>query len=42
MLYAVFAVLGLGLLGLGQWFKHWITVNLRRGGAMLFLPGFMQ
>ena len=42
MLYAVFAVLGLGLLGLDQWFKHWITVNLPLGETMPFLPGFMQ
>ena len=42
MLYAVFAVLGLGLLGLDQWFKYWITVNLPLGETMPFLPGFMQ
>lgn len=42
MLYAVFAVLGLGLLGLDQWFKHWITVNLPLGETHPFLPGFMQ
>ena len=42
MLYAVFAVLGLGLLGLDQWFKYWITVNLPLGETMPFLPGFLQ
>ena len=42
MLYAVFAAVGLGLLGLDQWFKHWITVNLPLGETMPFLPGFMQ
>ena len=42
MLYAVFGALGLALLGLDQWFKHWITVNLPLGETMPFLPGFMQ
>ena len=42
MLYAVFAVLGLGLLGLDQWFKHWITVNLPLGETRAFLPGLVQ
>ena len=42
MLYAVFAILSLGLLGLDQWFKHWITVHLPLGETMPFLPGFMQ
>ena len=42
MLYAVFAAVGLGLLGLDQWFKHWITVNLPLGETQPFLPGFMQ
>ena len=42
MLYAVFAAAAVALLGLDQWFKHWITVNLPLGEAMPFLPGFMQ
>ena len=42
MLYAVFAAVGLGLLGLDQWFKYWITVNLPLGETQPFLPGFMQ
>lgn len=42
MLYVVFAVLGAALLGIDQWVKHWITVNLPLGETMPFLPGFLQ
>ncbi len=42
MVYLVCSLLGLGLLGLDQWFKHWITVHLPLGETMPFLPGFMQ
>ena len=42
MLYAIFAAVGLGLLGLDQWLKHWITVNLPLGETMPLLPGFLQ
>ena len=42
MLYGVFAVLGAALLGLDQWLKYWITVNLPLGETLPFLPGFIQ
>lgn len=42
MLYALFAALAAGLLGLDQWFKAWIVENLPLGEAMPFLPGIMQ
>ena len=42
MLYAIFAAVGLGLLGLDQWLKHWITVNLPLGETLPLLPGFIQ
>ena len=42
MLYAIFAAVGLALLGLDQWVKHWITINLPLGESTPFLPGLVE
>ena len=38
MLYALCAALSLALLGLDQWVKHYVTVNIPLGDAQPFLP----
>ena len=42
MLYALCAALSLALLGLDQWVKHYVTVNIPRGDAQPFLPGLVE
>ena len=42
MLYALCAALSLALLGLDQWVKHYVTVNIPLGEAQPFLPGLVE
>ena len=42
MLYALCAALSLALLGLDQWVKHYVTVNIPLGDAQPFLPGLVE
>ena len=42
MLYALCAALALALLGLDQWVKHYVTVNIPLGEAQEFLPGLVE
>ena len=42
MLYALCAALSLALLGLDQWVKHYVTVNIPLGEAQEFLPGLVE
>ena len=42
MLYAVCTALALALLGLDQWVKHYVTVNIPLGEAREFLPGLVE
>lgn len=42
MIYVMGALGALGLLGLDQWLKNWITVNLPLGQTQPLLPGFLQ
>ena len=42
MLYAVCAALAAALLGLDQWVKHYVTVNIPLGETRPFLPGLME
>lgn len=40
MLYALCAALSLALLGLDQWVKHYVTVNIPWGMPSPFCPGW--
>ena len=42
MLYALCAALSLALLGLDQWVKHYVTVNIPLGESQEFLPGLVE
>ena len=42
MLYALCAALAAALLGLDQWVKHYVTVNIPLGEAQEFLPGLVE
>ena len=42
MLYALCAALALALLGLDQWVKHYVTVNIPLGEAQPLLPGLVE
>ena len=42
MLYALCAALSLALLGLDQWVKHYVTVNIPLGEAQEFLPVLVE
>ena len=42
MLYALCAALALALLGLDQWVKHYVTVNIALGGAQPLLLGLVE
>ena len=42
MLYALCAALAVALLGLDQWVKHYVTVNIPLGEAQEFLPGLVE
>ena len=42
MLYALCTALALALLGLDQWVKHYVTVNIPLGEAQPFLPGLVE
>ena len=39
MLYVCSALLAAALLGLDQWLKHYVTVNIPLGEAQPLLPG---
>ena len=42
MLYAICAALAAALLGLDQWVKHYVTVNIPLGEARPLLPGLVE
>ena len=42
MLYGICALLALAGLGLDQWLKHYVTVNIPLGEAQDFLPGILE
>lgn len=42
MLYAIFTALALGLLGLDQWLKAFVTARLALGESMPLLPGVVE
>lgn len=42
MLYALFSLAALALLGLDQWVKHYVTVTIPLGGTQPFWPGVVE
>ena len=42
MLYVCSALLAAALLGLDQWLKHYVTVNIPLGEAQPLLPGVVE
>ena len=42
MLYAICAALAAALLGLDQWVKHYVTVNIPLGESQPLLPGLVE
>ena len=42
MLYGICALLALAGLGLDQWLKHYVTVNIPLGEAQAFWPGVLE
>ena len=42
MLYALFSIAALALLGLDQWVKHYVTVTIPLGQTQAFWPGVVE
>ena len=42
MLYALFSIAALALLGLDQWVKHYVTVTIPLGDTQPFWPGVVE
>ena len=42
MLYALFSITALALLGLDQWVKHYVTVHIPLGETQAFWPGVVE